>query len=78
MKFYQTNYQTLVVKNLMKLIKENSAMSETDALESFLTPETYKIFYDSYHIMWKFCALPIFDMWESEIATGRSTKFPLY
>jgi len=70
MKFDQTYYQMMVTKSLTELLMEHRAMTEIEALETFINSETYRMVCDPELKMWELAPLAIFDLWENEIATG--------
>ncbi|GHU43356.1 hypothetical protein FACS1894190_13760 [Spirochaetia bacterium] len=52
------------------LVAKNRGVSEMDGLRLFLNSETHKMLEDDDLKMWYFSPLALFDMWETEIATG--------
>jgi hypothetical protein len=52
------------------LIAKNRGISEMDGLRLFLSSETHHMLEDDDLKMWHFSPLALFDMWETEIATG--------
>lgn len=57
-------------KEVVGLISEKYNMRPMDALESFLSSETYEMFCDSDLRMTDIPPAGIFDMWENEQVTG--------
>ena len=52
------------------LIAKNRVISEMDGLRLFLNSQTHRMLEDDDLKMWYFSPLALFDMWETEIATG--------
>lgn len=52
------------------LISENRGISEMDALRIFLSSKTHEMLSDDEMKLWYFSPLAVYDMWESEEATG--------
>lgn len=52
------------------LIAKSRNISEMDALRLFLDSKTHEMLTDDTLKLWHFSPLAIFDMWESEQATG--------
>lgn len=52
------------------LIAKNREISEMDALRLFLASETHAMLVDDALKLWHFSPLAVYDMWESEEATG--------
>jgi hypothetical protein len=52
------------------LIGKSRKISEMDGLRLFLKSETHRMLEDDDLKMWHFSPLALFDMWETEIATG--------
>ncbi len=52
------------------LIAKSRAISKMDALRLFLNSKTHEMLLDDDMKMWYFSGLALFDIWESEVATG--------
>ena len=52
------------------LIAKNREISEMDALRLFLASETHAMLVDDALKLWHFSPLAVYDMWETEEATG--------
>ena len=52
------------------LIAQSRGISELDGLRLFLDSETHRMLEVDDLKMWYFSPLALFDMWETEIATG--------
>lgn len=53
-----------------ELIANSRRISDMDALRLFLNSKTHEMLADDTLKLWHFSPLAIFDMWESEQATG--------
>lgn len=60
------NYDT----EIAGMIAENRGISEMDALRLFLNSKTHAMLEDNELKLWYFSSLAIYDMWETEEATG--------
>jgi hypothetical protein len=52
------------------LIAQSRGISEMEGLRLFLNSEIHAMLLEDELKMWYFSSLAIFDMWETEIATG--------
>ena len=52
------------------LIAKSRGISSMDALRLFIASKTHKMIEDDNLKMWYFSPLALFDMWETELATG--------
>ena len=52
------------------MIAKNREISEMDALRLFLASETHAMLVDDALKLWHFSPLAVYDMWETEEATG--------
>ena len=52
------------------LIAKSRTISKMDALRLFLNSKTHEMLLDDDMKMWYFSGLALFDIWESEVATG--------
>jgi len=57
-------------KEVSMMISRKYGYSIMDAYKKFLFSKTYEMLCDPELEMWDFSCLGIFDMWESELATG--------
>lgn len=60
------NYDTAV----SELIAQNRGISQIEALQRFLASQTHEMLGDDDTKLWYFSPLAIYDMWETEEATG--------
>ena len=58
-------------KEIVKMIVEKYNISFMDAFRKFVCSNTYKMIKNPNLEMWEFGIPAIFDMWESEIKTGK-------
>ncbi len=57
-------------KEVVKNIVEKYGLDEREAINDFLTSETYQMLIDPETELYKVSPLIIFDMWEAEKVTG--------
>lgn len=57
--------------NIISKIKNKYKLTELEALKKFLNSKTYQMLADISLEMWEFSPNAIFDMFESEIVTGK-------
>ena len=55
---------------LSDLVAKNRGIDPMDALRLLLASETHRMLEDDNLKMWYFSPLALFDMWETELATG--------
>ena len=60
------NFDTAV----SELISQNRGISQMEALQRFLASQTHEMLADDDTKLWYFSPLAIYDMWETEEATG--------
>ena len=60
------NFDTAV----SELISQNRGMSRMEALQRFLASQTHEMLTDDDTKLWYFSPLAVYDMWETEEATG--------
>lgn len=57
-------------KCVIQMIMDQYAMNPMDAARAFLTSQTHAMLENPELAMWEFSGRAIFDMWETERATG--------
>ncbi len=60
------NFDTAV----SELISQNRGISRMEALQRFLASQTHEMLTDDDTKLWYFSPLAVYDMWETEEATG--------